>query len=136
MIGEHKPVKQVVLCVDDNHSILELSKMALELEGYSVLTATSGPHALEKFSAESVDAVVLDYEMPGMNGAEVAIAMKHLKPNVPRLLFTACQDLPADATMVVDEFCDKLNGFEGLRSRVHCMLDTARRPHVVANPTT
>jgi CheY-like chemotaxis protein len=49
-----------------------------------------------------IKAVVLDYMMPGMNGGEVAAAMKRLKPEVKILLYSAYVDLPADALSWVD----------------------------------
>ena len=103
-----------ILCVDDDPSILKLTKMALELAGYRVLTAENGSDALRKFSTKSVNAVVLDYEMPGMNGAEVASAMKRLNPRVPKILFTGLQSAPADAAPVIEGFCSKSRGLRGL----------------------
>jgi CheY-like chemotaxis protein len=105
-----------VLCVDDDPSILKLTKMALELAGYRVLTAENGEEALRKFSAKSVNAVVLDYEMPEMNGAEVASAMKRLNPHVPKILFTGLLSAPAEAAPVIEGFCSKTRGVRGLIS--------------------
>ena len=115
-------VKQLVLCVDDDHAALSLSKLALELEGYSVVTATSGSVALDTFSRQPVDAVVLDYEMPGMDGAELAKQMKHLKPRVPKLLFTSSPDIARSCSDVVEGSCDKLGGFVALGGQVHSLL--------------
>jgi CheY-like chemotaxis protein len=115
--------KPVVLCVDDDESILQLTKMAFEHEGYTVLTATNGRAALGTFSTQPVDAVVLDYEMPGMNGAEIAVAMKCLNPNVPKLLFTAFPEIPAEAAKAIEGFCSKLSGLRALLSRVQTLID-------------
>ncbi len=105
-----------VLCVDDDPSLLKLSKMALELAGYRVLTAENGVDALRKFTGKSLDAVVLDYEMPGMNGAEVASAMKRLNPKVPKILFSGLLSAPAEAAPVIEGFCSKTRGIRGLIS--------------------
>jgi CheY-like chemotaxis protein len=53
--------------------------------------------------AHPVEAVVLDYAMPGMNGDQVAAAMKRLKPEVKILLFSAYVDLPEEALKWVDK---------------------------------
>jgi CheY-like chemotaxis protein len=124
--------KSVVLCVDDDRAILALIKTTLEHEGYKVLTATDGPAALDMFRRESIDAVVLDYQMPGMNGVEVATAMRHLKPRVPKLLFTGCEELPAGAASAVEGVCDKLSGITTLQLRVRSMLDLRGSSHRLA----
>jgi len=118
----HSGPSAVVLCVDDDAAMLRMVKMALECDGYTVLTAANGPAGLDAFCSQAVDAVVLDYEMPGMNGGEVAAAMKRLKPEVPKLLFTACPEIPADAANAVEAFCGKTNGVMELLSRVEAMI--------------
>jgi CheY-like chemotaxis protein len=75
--------------VDDTPAVLNLIAVVLEYQGFTVLTADNGQDALITFTSQPVDAVVLDYDMPGMNGVQVALRMKQLKPHVPILLFTA-----------------------------------------------
>lgn len=76
--------------------------MLLESQGYSVLTATSGSEGLALLAANPIQAVVLDYSMPGMDGGQVAQAMKRLKPEVKILMLSAYLDLPAPAVALVD----------------------------------
>jgi len=115
----------LVLCVDDDPSMLALTKIVLELEGYWVLTASRGKEALEKFASQPIDAVVLDYELPTMNGAEVAREMKRLKPRVPKLLFTSHARIPADAVQTVEAFCTKGDGFHALVPQLeHLVVDS------------
>ncbi len=92
----------ILLCVDDEPIGLRVRKMLLEREGYEVLTALSGPEGLKLFEANIIEAVVLDYSMPGMNGDEVAAVMKSLKPEVKILLLSAYVDLPDEALKHVD----------------------------------
>ena len=75
-----KPASNLVLCVDDEQVGLQIRKILLERAGYRVLTAPDGPSGLAIFSAEPVQAVVLDYSMPGMHGGEVAVRMRQIKP--------------------------------------------------------
>lgn len=75
-----------VLCIDDEVLGLEIRRVVLEREGYTVLTANDGPTALTMFRDSAVDAVVLDYAMPGMDGAKVAKALREIHPHVPILL--------------------------------------------------
>jgi CheY-like chemotaxis protein len=74
--------KTLLLCVDDEPIGLEVRKVVLQRQGYEVLTATSGREALKLFAAHDVSAVILDYSMPEMNGTEVAIELKRMKPTV------------------------------------------------------
>jgi len=92
----------VILCIDDEPLGLRVRKFLLEHAGYSVLTAEGGREGLELFSAHAVEAVVLDYAMPEMNGAEVAQEMKRRNPAVPILMLSAYVDLPDDALRYVD----------------------------------
>ena len=92
----------ILLCIDDEPIGLRVRKMLLEREGYEVLTALSGPEGLQLFANNMIEAVVLDYSMPEMNGDEVAAAMKNLKPEVKILLLSAYVDLPNEALTHVD----------------------------------
>ena len=79
----------VLLCIDDNEDMLECEKAFLESFGYTVLTAASGSKGLELASMYSVDVVIVDYLMPEMNGQEVAIEMRRLKPQAPIIMLSA-----------------------------------------------
>ena len=59
--------KYKILIVDDEQSILDMLKLQLEFEGYSVYTAGNAAEALDKLSY-SPDIVLLDINMDGMNG--------------------------------------------------------------------
>jgi len=68
--GEGKPK---VLVVDDNEGVRRATRRALEMEGYAVAEASNGAEGLEKFRADSEIAVVVtDFNMPQMNGEEMA----------------------------------------------------------------
>jgi len=62
----------LVLCVDDEVVGLRVRKILLERAGYQVLTAHDGKSGLEIFSAQPVEAVIVDCAMPGMHGGDVA----------------------------------------------------------------
>ena len=72
-----------VLVVDDEAQVRQLACDALELLGYRVLSADSGPGALEILERERPDVMVLDYAMPGMNGAELARLARQRWPGAP-----------------------------------------------------
>jgi CheY-like chemotaxis protein/class 3 adenylate cyclase len=60
-----------ILVVDDVPQNVRLLEAVLTSHGYSVTSASSGPEALEKVTADTPDLVLLDIQMPGMNGYEV-----------------------------------------------------------------
>jgi two-component system cell cycle sensor histidine kinase/response regulator CckA len=97
----------VLLCIDDNEDVLECEKLFLESFGYTVLTAASGGKGLELASMYSVDLVIVDYFMPEMNGPEVAIEMRRLRPQAPIILLSAAVDVPEQALRLVDAFIAK-----------------------------
>ena len=106
--------RRLVLCVDDEVVGLHVRKMILERAGYSVLTAPDGPTGLQVFASEPIEAVVLDYAMPGMDGGSVAARMREEKPDVPILLLSAYMSLPADVTKLVDIYMTKGEGAPSL----------------------
>ena len=55
----------------------------------------------------SVDVVIVDYCMPEMNGHEVAIEMRRLKPKAPIIMLSAALDVPEQAMKLVDAFVAK-----------------------------
>jgi DNA-binding response OmpR family regulator len=62
--------RQRILVVDDQEEILDLTTMVLVGAGYDVVTAGSGDEALARVGRETVDLVLLDINMPGMDGWE------------------------------------------------------------------
>ena len=97
----------VVLCIDDDPAILECEQRFLEAFGYRVLTALSGSRGVELASIHSVDVVIVDYCMPEMNGPEVAVEIKRLRPHAPIIMLSGAVDIPKKALKVVDAFVPK-----------------------------
>lgn len=98
---------KVVLCIDDNQDVLDCEKAFLESFGYAVLTASSGGKGLELASMHPVDFVIVDYCMPGMNGHELAIEMRRLRPLAPIIMLSGARDVPEQALKSVDAFIAK-----------------------------
>lgn len=118
-----------VLCIDDEPSNLEIRKMLLESVGISPLTANSGQEGLDVFAANSVDAVIIDYSMPDMDGGEMAARLKQQKPEIPVIMLTAypgAQEIVAD---VVDAFVEKGGDPTKLLARVQSLLKIRSHSH-------
>ena len=107
MIPTDPTTKRIILCIDDDEAILSYEKALLERSGYAVLTASSPQKGLRLATTCNCDAVLLDYEMPGMNGDEVAIAIKRLRPELLVILLSG-SDVPTHALASVDAFVPKL----------------------------
>lgn len=112
----------LILCVDDELIGLQVRKILLERAGYRVLAAEGGFAGLELFQSEPVEAVVLDYSMPGMHGGEVATRMRQTKPHIPILLLSAYVGLPAEVTRLVDLYMTKGEGAPVLLEKLGTLL--------------
>jgi CheY-like chemotaxis protein len=97
----------VLLCIDDNQDVLECEQAFLESFGFTVLTALSGGKGLELASVHSVDVVIVDYFMPEMNGQEVAVEMRRLRPKAPIIMLSAALEVPGQTLKLVDAFVAK-----------------------------
>lgn len=80
-----------VLIADDSREFSTILKEYVEKEGYSVFTAEDGRKALEIFSANELDMVFLDVNMPVMNGYDVCREIRK-KSNVPVIMITSHGD--------------------------------------------
>jgi DNA-binding response OmpR family regulator len=78
-----------ILCVDDDHSLLQLYRDELSDEGYEVILAKNGKEALAKFSKERPHLVITDIRMPIMNGIETLNAVLGKNRQVPVIINTA-----------------------------------------------
>jgi DNA-binding NtrC family response regulator len=94
-MSENQPAadndKRTVLVADDELSMRELLSLVLETEGYRVLLAASGREALDSFreERESIDLVIQDLKMPGMDGVDLLRQLKAEAPDVPVIVITA-----------------------------------------------
>ncbi len=110
-----------ILCIDDDPAILALRKHHLERKGYEVLQAQSGPEGVALLTVREVDCVLLDYNMPGMNGDRVAREIKRLRPAIPVLLVSG-GTVPEDVLLWVDGILTKDSLPSQLLERVESLL--------------
>ncbi len=87
-----------ILIVDDEVHICELYKSDLEDEGFSVSVAHSGKEALTKLESDNPDLVVLDIQMPGMDGIETMEKIIGSDKGIPVILNTAFSHYKDDYT--------------------------------------
>jgi CheY-like chemotaxis protein len=120
--------KATILCIDDHWNGLIRRKMLLEQSGYEVLEASGGDEGLKLFRSHAVDAVVLDYQMPGMNGDVVAAKMKRINSQIPIMLLSAYGPLPKNKLSSVDSFLSKSQPANILLSTLQDMLGDRPKP--------
>ncbi len=116
--------KKKILIVDDEEGIRLLYQEELEMEGFAVETAKNGDQALEKFKGAPPDLVILDINMPGMNGIEVLRQMKSHNAALPVILSSAYPEYKQDfGAWASEEYIVKSANMDDLKAAVHKHLD-------------
>jgi CheY-like chemotaxis protein len=113
-----------VLCVDDDAGIRELYGALLCRNGYEVIAARDGRHALHIFQSQEkeIDAVILDYEMPGMNGLELAAWLKQRQPRLPVIMISGSHPVFEEMVPFVDAAMGKGVPLRNILDRLQVLL--------------
>jgi len=82
-------MKETILVIDDDRPVLESLTKLLKAEGYEVYPARDAVEAMECFSSEAIDLVVLDINLGADNGWDVFETMTSTNPFVPTIVITA-----------------------------------------------
>ena len=108
-----------ILLVDDEDSIHLLYREELEEEGYEVHSALSSEEALAQLKIIAPDLVILDINMPGINGIDVLRQIKEMNSSLPVILSSAYQEFKQDlATWASDEYIVKSSNLDELKAAV------------------
>lgn len=99
-----------ILVVDDNDKNLRLITDVLEVQGYTVYTATNGPDAIAAAQTFPLDLILMDVQMPGMSGTDAMHVLKARADSPPILAVTALA-MQGDETALLEE------GFDGYISK-------------------
>jgi two-component system OmpR family response regulator len=116
-----------VLVVEDDQTLLSVLEYNLAKEGYSVVTATDGVHALEAARKEKPDLIILDIMLPKISGFEVCRILRK-EMTVPILMLTAKDDeldKIAGLDLGADDYMTKPFSMRELLARVRAMLRRA-----------
>jgi two-component system, LuxR family, response regulator FixJ len=81
-------VKEVILIVDDDEAVRESLKKLMESEGFAVSTFSNGQDLLNEASLPAIGCLVVDYQMPAMNGLELVSALRGRGVSIPAILIT------------------------------------------------
>ncbi|MGK7958743.1 MAG: response regulator [Crocosphaera sp.] len=122
-----KPGDCLILIVDDDRTMRNLLKIAMEEDGYRVIEAKNGQQGLEEYHRHHPDMVLLDALMPDMDGFTCCQKLRSVEDNasVPILMITALDDQNSiDQAFVAGatDYITKPIFWSVLSQRVHCLL--------------
>jgi PAS domain S-box-containing protein len=134
---------ETILVVDDEQMILDVAKAILVRLGYHVLVAKSGSEAVEVVTRQnhSIDLIILDLIMPGMDGGMTFDRIRDIQPQMP-VLISSGYAIEGQATKIMDRGC---NGFiqkpftisalsQKIRSALDQQIPTSKGPGPDATP--
>ena len=78
-----------ILVVDDEQDVLDIIKDRLESSGYEVKTFTDGQQCVDFLNEDSADLILLDIEMPVMNGIDTLAIVHNHYPDIPVIILSA-----------------------------------------------
>lgn len=123
-------MKNKILLIDDDPTLLDLLSQYLEEAGYEVFTAGNGTVGMKLAYNEQPDLVLLDVMMPGMDGWEICARLREMT-QVPIVMVTA-KSSEADKLrgfrLGVDDYVTKPFSFAELVARVQAVLARANMP--------
>jgi CheY-like chemotaxis protein len=88
------PRSGCVLVVDDQPAISDMASMVLQQNGYRVVTAGNGAAAVAVYVKGGIDAVIVDWAMPVMDGEQTIAALRSINPQVPVIASSGMLDKP------------------------------------------
>lgn len=109
-----------LLCIHRDPAQLSL----LREHGYRLLTASTGYEGLRLLSSQSVDAIVLEYQLGLLDGAFVASVIKQILPKIPIVMVADPLELPEDALKFVDVMVAISDGPHFVWAAVHFLLNS------------
>ena len=113
-----------ILLVEDEESYREPLEYLLRREGYDVVTAATGPDALDRFAETGADLVLLDLMLPGLPGTEVCRRLRAVS-DVPVIMLTAKDgeiDKVVGLELGADDYVTKPYSSRELLARVRAVL--------------
>ena len=113
-----------ILLVDDSDVNLKVASLMLKKLGHQADLATNGIEAIEALEHQSYDIVLMDIQMPEMDGLEATKIIRHRWHQGPKIIFTTaltnCRDVCLEAG--ADDYLTKPLGIETLRTAIKCHM--------------
>ena len=115
-----------ILLIDDDETLCKVIGEELEQENYSVTCSFSGKDGLAKLMLDKYNLVILDYQMPEMDGYEVLQEIRIIYPSLSVIIITANTEIDTINKFAGKGICDLVNmpfEFEDLLARIqNCIL--------------
>ena len=128
-VGRIRGRPRRILVVDDDNAVREITTTTLKDLGCEVIEAGSGGAALDHLDDKgALDLMIVDYAMPGMNGAEVAREVRARRPDLPILFVTGYADQSALAAIGEDRIVQKPFRSGELAGKVRRLLQAGWSP--------
>jgi DNA-binding NtrC family response regulator len=127
--GGEDELKQKILLLDDEESLIKWLSYALEQKGYSVFATSEPEHALTKIKEEKFDCVISDIRMPQIDGFEFLRRVRRFYPDVPVIFITAYGSMESAINAIRDKASDyilKPFAIEELALRLKANLEKAK----------
>jgi CheY-like chemotaxis protein len=126
--------RRTLLWIDDYEPGLLAYSAIFERLGFRLLTASRPRIGLDLAAgSDQVDAAIVDYEMPEMDGGEVAAELKRRNPQLPVVLFSGSTIFPDRLRRLADAICDKAEPLERLLAILKGVL--AKKSVTLQQPT-
>ena len=114
--------KHRVLVVDDDAALLRMVKLMLREDGYDVMTASNGEEGLVEALARHPEAIILDLEMPRMDGWTFYRELRARRVDAPVLILSAYDAREAQRKLGADAYVHKPFDIDDLVERVHQLV--------------
>jgi len=114
-----------ILIIEDQEKLAENIRQFLELEHYAVTVARDGKEGFEKAMTQDVDLIILDINLPGMDGYLICTMLRQQKKNMPILMLTARtkqQEIVHGLNIGADDYLAKPFDLDELLARVRSLL--------------
>jgi two-component system, OmpR family, response regulator CpxR len=122
-----RPRKRI-LYVSASETDMRVMRYMLEIKGYRVIGATTGQQAIIAVSEASFDLVLINFDMPNMNGIELVGRLKQIAPHIPMVILGDCKKVSGEMHRA-DAFLDKKSITSAeLLERIGAMIQRKRRP--------
>jgi two-component system, OmpR family, KDP operon response regulator KdpE len=114
---------QKILVVDDEVQMRRVLRATLSVHGYEVIEATSGEEALRRLDTESYDFVLLDLNLPGLDGIDTCRAIRAVSqvPTIVVSIRDSEKDKAAAQEAGADDYITKPFGIEELLARIRAV---------------
>jgi len=120
-----------ILIIEDDEAIARVLQRGLRAHGHQTVVAETGEDGVLLATDETVELIILDVSLPGLNGHQVLERVRSSRPRLPVLMLTARSDLESKVKALhagADDYLTKPFAFEELLARIHAITRRLDQP--------